>query len=233
MRVSALSELSLGWNANIYCYRRQVKDYSLERNKPKFYPPYKPTGVCKEPSNISLAEYCQLLAAFINDTRGTSLQGFQVPGTQTAIFRQQSVFWGLISKEYVEECYTAVSRFLKCAVMHIAGRHTGEKLMQAFIDQSLGELESKLEEKLNELLWPYQNSHPSTQNPYYSEQVSLAKETQRSKIDMDSEDDEDTNDDHASWAEIASKLELGHELVHAARALDLTDAYYHVSICPN
>ena len=230
MRVSSLSGASLGENANIHCYCRQFKDYSPGLNKPNFYPPYKPTGVRKEPSNISLEEYCRTLAVFIDDTRGTSLQGFQAPGTQTAIFRQQSVYWGSISKEYVEDCFTAVSGFLKCAVMHIAGRHTGEKLMQAFVDRSLGELGSKLEEKLNELLWPYQNSHPSTQNPYYSAQVSLAKETQRSKIDIDSEDDEDKDDIDASWAEIASKLEYDHELVDAARALDLTDAYYNVSI---
>jgi hypothetical protein len=179
-----------------------------------------------------LEGYCQILAAFIKDTRGTCLQGFQAPGTQTAIFRQQSVYWGLISKEYVGDCYTAVSGFLKCAVMHIAGRHTGEKLMQAFIDRSLSELGSKLEEKLNELLWPYQNSHPSTQNPNYIARVSLAKETHRSQVDKDSEDDEDRNDTDASWAEIASNLKHGHELVDAARALDLTDAYYDVSIYP-
>lgn len=138
----------------------------------------------------------------------------------------------MISKEYVEACYAAALDFLKCAVMHVAGRHTGEKLMHAFISRSLGEIGSKLEEKLNELLWPYQNSHPSTQNPNYSSRVSLAKEVQCSQINKDSEDDEGENDTDASWAEIALKLNYRHELVSAARALDLTDAYYDVSIYP-
>lgn len=222
-------------SANIYCHRRHIKDYSPELNEPNFYPPYKPTGACKEPSKISLEAYCRILAAFIDDTRGTSLQGFQAPGTQTAIFRQQSVYWGFISKEYVEACYAAASDFLKCAVMHVAGRHTGEKLMHVFVDRSLGKIGNKLEEKLDELLWPYQNSHPSTQNPYYSSRVSIAKEVQCSQIESDSDDDDgDGNDDgedyaNASWAEIALKQKYRHELVSAARALDLTDAYYDVS----
>ena len=218
------------FSANICCHGRRFKDYSPELNEPKFYPPYKPNGACKRPSNISLEAYCRTLAAFIDDTRGTSLQGFQAPGTQTAIFRQQSVYWGLISKEYVEACYAAALDFLKCAVMHIAGRHTGEKLMHAFVDRSLGEIGNKLEEKLDELLWPYQNSHPSTQNPYYSSRVSIAREVQCSQIESDS-DGSDDGEDHTndSWAEVALKQKYRHELVSAARALDLTDAYYEVS----
>jgi hypothetical protein len=218
------------FSANICCHRRRFKDYSPELNEPKFYPPYKPNGACKQPSNISLEAYCRTLAAFIDDTRGTSLQGFQAPGTQTAIFRQQSVYWGLISKEYVEACYAAALDFLKCAVMHVAGRHTGEKLMHAFVDRSLGEIGNKLEEKLDELLWPYQNSHPSTQNPYYSSRVSIAREVQCSQIESDSDGSDDGEDQtNAPWAEIALKQKYRHELVSAARALDLTDAYYHVS----
>ena len=147
------------------CRCRQFEDYSTEVNKPNFYPPYKPNGVSKEPSNIPLQAYCQILASFMDDTRGTSLQGFQASGTQTAIFRQQSVYWGTISKEYVEACYAAALDFLKCAVMHIGGRYTGEKLMRAFINRSFNDIGSRLEQKLNELLWPYQKSHLSTQNP--------------------------------------------------------------------
>jgi hypothetical protein len=215
------------FSANICCHRRRFKDYSPELNEPKFYPPYKPNGACKQPSNISLEAYCRTLAAFIDDTRGTSLQGFQAPGTQTAIFRQQSVYWGLISKEYVEACYAAALDFLKCAVMHVAGRHTGEKLMHAFVDRSLGEIGNKLEEKLDELLWPYQNSHPSTQNPCYSSRVSIAREVQCSQIESGSDDGEDHT--NASWAEVALKQKYRHEIVSAARVLDFTDAYYDVS----
>jgi hypothetical protein len=103
-------------------------------------------------------------------------------------------------------------------------------LMHAFVDRSLGEIGNKLEEKLDELLWPYQNSHPSTQNPYYSSRVSIAREVQSSQIESDSDGSDDGEDQtNAPWAEIALKQKYRHELVSAARALDLTDAYYHVS----
>lgn len=168
----------------------------------------------------------------MDDTRGTSLQGFQASGTQTAIFRQQSVYWGTISKEYVEACYAAALDFLKCAVMHIGGRYTGEKLMRAFINRSFNDIGSRLEQKLNELLWPYQKSHLSTQNPSYSLRVSPAKKMQRSQSVEDGEDDENDGEEleSDSWAEIALKFNYEHDLVFAAKAIDITDAYYDVSI---
>jgi hypothetical protein len=171
----------------------------------------------------------------MEDTRGTSLQGFQASSTQTAIFRQQSVHWGTISKDYVEACYAAALEFLKCAVMHVGGRHTGEKLMHAFIDKSFDEIGNRLEQRLNDLLWPYQKSHPSTQNPNYSSRVSPSKKTLHAQDNDDTKDDEGDDDEEeidsdASWAETALKLNYQHDLVFAAEALDITDAYYDVSI---
>ncbi|KAM0721528.1 hypothetical protein Q7P37_002453 [Cladosporium fusiforme] len=215
---------------------QQFMDYSPEVNEPNFFPPYKPNGIGKEPSNISLEAYCQILASFMDDTRGTSLLGFQSSSTQTAIFRQQSVHWETISKEYVEACYVAALDFLKCAVMHVGGRHTGEKLMHAFIDRSFNEIGSRLEQRLNDLLWPYQKSHPSTQNPNYSWRVTPSKKTQRSQnsddgeVDGDDEDGEEEFDSDDSWADIAVKLNYQHELVFAAEALDITDAYYDTKL---
>ncbi|GAB7326472.1 hypothetical protein MBLNU13_g10472t1 [Cladosporium sp. NU13] len=214
---------------------RKFEDYSPEVNGPNFYPPYKPNGVSKEPTNISLEAYCQTLASFMEDTRGTSLQGFQASSTQTAIFRQQSVHWGTISKEYVEACYAAALEFLKCAVMHVGGRHTGEKLMHAFIEKSFDGIGNRLEQRLNDLLWPYQKSHPSTQNPNYSSRVNPSKKTLHAQDNDGSEDDEDDEDEEeidsdASWAEIALKLNYQHDLVFAAEALDITDAYYDLAL---
>jgi hypothetical protein len=210
------------------CHSREFGLYSPELNAPNFYPPYKPIGFDTEPSNISLEAYCRRLATFMDDTRGTSLQGFQAAGTQTAIFRQQSVYWSKISQEYIGACDAATLDFVKCAVMHVGGRHTGEKLMRTFIGPSFSEIGSRLEQKLNELLWPYRKSHPSTQNLSYSSRVRRFKKTQRSQEDGKNGEDEAGSD--ASWAETALKLNYQHDLVFAAEALDITDAYYDVSI---
>lgn len=107
--------------------------------------------------------------------------------------------------------------------------------MSRFINQSLLECGNRLEEKLKELLWPHQNSHPSTQNPLYRSRVSvnLAKELSCSQTNSDDEHEEDCEDEvvpDASWAEIALKLNYHPDLVHAARTLDSSDAYYDVSI---
>jgi hypothetical protein len=210
-----------------------LEDYEPDLHKPNFYPPYKPNGTVTGHSNISLEAYCRVLAAFIDGTRGTNLQGFQASGTVTAIFRQQSVHWGMLSREYIDSCYLAASEFVKCAVMHVAGRYIGEKLMLAFVYQSLTEIESKLERRLNDLLWPYQKSHPSTQHPSFSAHVNPSERTQRSESTGDgthSESGDAGIDADDSWARTALKLNFPNNLVYAADALDTADTYYDVSI---
>jgi hypothetical protein len=121
--------------------------------------------------------------------------------------------------------------FLKCAVMHVAGRYTGEKIMRAFLDPSFRQIESNLEAKLNELLLPYRNSHPSTQNPAYSSRIRPTQKTNSSQDGQESLDSEDeAHVDSSSWMETARRLKYEHELIIAAEALDTTDAYYEVSV---
>jgi hypothetical protein len=219
------------WSADISHHVRQLEDYSPDLNRPNFYPPYRSDTVKKISSNIPLKEYCHILAIFIDETRGTSLQGFQASGTQTAIFRQQSAFWDVISKEYVEACYSATMEFLKCAVMHVAGRYTGEKLMRAFLDPSFAQIGSNLEAKLEELLWPYRKSHLSTQNPAYSSRVRPTQKTKSSQDGQESSNGEDEAPiDSSSWMETARRLKYKKDLIFAAETLDTTNAYYEVSI---
>ena len=221
-------------NANIGTHLRSFEDCSPELNGPNFHPPFKPSGAEKEPRNISFEAYCEVLASFIDDTRGTNLPGFQAPGTVLAIFRQQSVYWEFISNQYVEDCSFAVLDFLESAVMHVGGRHTGKKLMDGFIHQSLSEIGIKLEQKLTELLWPHQKSHLSTENPKYHSRVSASKKTLCSRNVEGSTDDRESEDQNYvdSWSEIALKLDFQPRLLSAAEALDTTDAYYEVGNSP-
>lgn len=119
--------------------------------------------------------------------------------------------------------------FLKIAVIFVGGRYTGEKLMRTFVDPSFVEIGRKLEAKLDELLWPYRKSHPSTQNPRYTSRVSPAKSLQDSdSIQNGEERGEQT--DVAIWTEEAKRQKFDHDLVFAAEAIDTTDAYYDVRV---
>jgi hypothetical protein len=216
----------LKWSADISHNVRQLEDYSPDLNKPNFYPLCRSDTVKKISSKISLEEYCQILGKFIDETRGTSFQGFQASGTQTAIFRQQSV-----SKEYVEACYRTTMKFLKCAVKLVAGRYTGEKIMRTFLEPSFRQIESNLEAKLNELLWPYRNSDPSIQNPAYSSRIRPTQKVKSSQDGQESRDSEnEAHIDSSSWMETARRLKYEHELIFAAEVLGTTDAYYEVSV---
>jgi hypothetical protein len=116
---------------------------------------------------------------------------------------------------------------------HVAGRYTGEKLMKTFVSKSFREIGGRLEQRLNDLLWPYQKSHPSTQNPSFSARVSPAKRARCSESTEDSDHkriDEDGVQAYDSWVETALDLNFTHNLVSAADTLDTADAYYDVSI---
>uniref|UniRef100_UPI0015E86CC0 hypothetical protein n=1 Tax=Brucella melitensis TaxID=29459 RepID=UPI0015E86CC0 len=92
--------------------------------------------------------------------------------------------------------------------------------------------ETKLEQRLNDLLWPYQKSHPSTQHPSFSAHVSPTDRTQRNESTGDSTHSESGDVEIAandSWASTALKLNFPNNLVYAADALDTADAYYDVS----
>ena len=217
------------WRANTRFVLRHFESQSSDLKQPNFYHPFKMDGEEAQPKGISLEEYCRQLAAFMADNRGICLQGFHASGTQIAIFRQQSVFWQTIAKDYIDTCYAAALEFLQCAVVHVAGQYTGEKLMHTFIDQSFHEIGNKLDEKLEELLWPYLKSHPSTQDPRYNSSVSPGTRLKNGQSSTDSDDDEDeASIVFESWTERAQTLNWEHELVFAAEALDMTDAYYDV-----
>lgn len=208
---------------------RRLENQSSDLEKPNFYHPFRMEGEEPQPQSISLKKYCQELADFMADNQGICLQGFHASGTQIAIFRQQSVFWQTIAKDYIDTCYAATLEFLQCAMVHVAGQYTGEKLMHAFIDRSFHEIGNKLDEKLQELLWPYLQSHPSTQDPRYSSRVSPGTRLEKGQSSANNDDDDGKASVFIdSWTERAQMLNWEHELVFAAEALDMTDAYYDV-----
>ncbi|KAK5713567.1 hypothetical protein LTR15_011267 [Elasticomyces elasticus] len=139
-----------------------------EGTVPNFFPPYTITrSPQRQTYSVSLDQYCAVLANYIGEMRGRYLPGTVSPKLITAIFRQQSVPWEHIAREYVECCYDHIARFLEQAVVHAAGKFTADKLMEKFFHPALDKASDALDSKIRELLWPYQKSHPMTANPKY------------------------------------------------------------------
>ncbi|KAK5725055.1 hypothetical protein LTR17_013254 [Elasticomyces elasticus] len=186
-----------------------------EGTSPNFFPPY---TVARVPSwqtyNVPLDQYCTALSDYIGQMRGRYLPGTVSPKLITAMFRQQSA-------PYVESCYDHIARFLEQAVVHAAGKYTADKLMERYFYPALDRASDSLDSKVNELLWPYQKSHPMTANPKY-----------RSKKDKTSSFSDEQGLAHTTGSRVdqAQTAALPSSSVTAAEALDRAEMYYQIAL---
>lgn len=174
----------------------------------EFDPPYSSANGMQQ-LNVSLDHYCRKLATYMKSTRGKTPKGLLSQSTFQAIFRQQSAPWEKIVRDYVEQCRQSAYECLQLAVSHVAGRHTGEQLMQKYINPAFDNKATALDDKITELLRPYQKSHPITYNPMM--------------IDVGSSNHEP--EEREAYAKAHSWTK---DIFLAAQALDRTEAYYEV-----
>ncbi|KAK5743945.1 hypothetical protein LTR17_002283 [Elasticomyces elasticus] len=185
-----------------------------EGTSPNFFPPYTVSRVpSRQTYNVPLEQYCTTLSDYIGQMRGRYLPGTVSPKLITAIFRQQSAPWEYIARRYVESCYDHIARLLEQAVVHAAGKYTADKLMERYFYPALDKASDTLDSKINELLWPYQKSHPMTANPRY-----------RSKKDMASSAITGSRVDQAQIAALPSPS------IIVAEALDRAEMYYEIAL---
>ncbi|KAK3636443.1 hypothetical protein LTR56_014230 [Elasticomyces elasticus] len=193
-----------------------------EGTSPNFFPPY---VISRVPSwqtyNVPLDQYCTTLSDYIGQMRGRYLPGTVSPKLITAIFRQQSAPWEYIARRYVESCYDHIARFLEQAVVHAAGKYTADKLMERYFYPALDKASDALDSKVNELLWPYQKSHPMTANPRY-----------RPKKDRASSPGDEQGLAHTTGSRVeqAQTAALPSSSVTAAEALDRAEMYYEIAL---
>lgn len=180
--------------------------------------------------------YCTKVAATISRCRGKALPG-QIPiETVTAIFREQSLPWEAISTKYLDFCKAEVQRFMRSAIYHVAGQHTGDLLWQEYIYQVLVAKSASLDLKLSELLWPYQKCHPMTTNRRYWEEVkalgpseTVTKIADEPIVLFGQVNPINDRSGPAPWSRAARDRKWNSELLVAAEAIDRAEAYYNVS----
>jgi hypothetical protein len=129
-----------------------------------------------------------------------------------------SLPWTGIAEAFAENCCNAVDIFLRLAIRHVAGEHTGNALLRAYIYPNGDRLERRrasLVAKIDELLWPFKNCHPITYHPSFNPTSPLKSYSA-------------SNHPHETWGEIARASQYGPELSNAADALDIAESYYNV-----
>ncbi|KAF2163888.1 hypothetical protein M409DRAFT_25666 [Zasmidium cellare ATCC 36951] len=181
--------------------------------------------------------YCKKVATIMSKCRGKTLVG-QIPlETVTAIFREQSLPWEAISTKYLDFCKSEVQRFMRSAIYHVAGQHTGDLLWQEYIYQVLVAKSASLDLKLSELLWPYQKCHPMTTNRRYWEEVkalgpseTVTKIADEPVVVFGQVNPINDRSGPAPWSRAARDRKWNSELLVAAEAIDRAEAYYNIAV---
>lgn len=161
----------------------------------------------------------------MQETRGKNLPGTTSTKTIRAVFRQLSVPWNRIAEQFIDKCLDVTFVFLKLAVEHVAGGHTGAALLRSYIypgahGDGFDTKRTLLDAKLKELLWPYKECHPMTYNPNFN--ITSVAETK-------SEGATDNKSARETWKTLAERRNSSSATVSAADALDQTEKYYDVS----
>ena len=171
--------------------------------------------------NVLLEKYCSALASYMQRSRGTGLPGILSTKTVRTVFRQLSLPWAKFAEGFGEECFNTTYTFLELAIMHVAGPHTGDALLRAYVypradGEGFDSRRTFLEAKINELLWPYNKSHPMTYHSSYNTKVNSDSQSQFKARKL-------------KWVDLArSDNRFSVDMVHAADALDKTEDYYDV-----
>ena len=162
---------------------------------------------------VKFDQYLDALAFYIRKNRGLNLRGTVPPTTYNAIFLQHSKPWKSIIEQCTNRCQSSTRSFLKEASCKVAGEYGGSKLMDHLIMPAFYTRARNLNEKVEELLWPYLHSHPVISDTRFN----AASETCvlfPVKNDL--------------WVNRLSS-DADPDRIAAAKAVDITQVYYDVS----
>ena len=115
------------------------------------------------------------LATFLDERIGTQVRLSRPSGLPTlvnpwvigAVFRQQAKPWEAIARQHVSDVYEAVQAYLEESLISMMDDETFTSLMHEHIEPELERRRARLENKLTELLTPYQKQDPITYDPSF------------------------------------------------------------------
>lgn len=208
----------------LICKRNDTLDMLPEDETLNFYFPYMPRPLADSGKiavyNVPLKRYCATLREHIKGTRGKDLRGTSTTKNIADVFRQLSVPWEVLAKDFAEKCISAVSMFLRAACYEAGGDHTGADLLQAYVlepDSRFQHRRARLNLKIEELLWPYTECHPMTSRLEFNAALASQAYTNGNLGDK-------------SWVDLATDAPGYTEgMVEAAGILAQTESYYKVS----
>lgn len=87
------------------------------------------------------------------------------------LFRDQSKPWENLARRHLENSWQAARSFLDLLIGHVTDEPTADAFMGYVIDPLMEEKLRAMNQKLDELLKPYQTGHCITYNHYFTETI--------------------------------------------------------------
>ncbi|KAF2736597.1 P-loop containing nucleoside triphosphate hydrolase protein [Polyplosphaeria fusca] len=117
----------------------------------------------KEPIRVSRSQFLEHeVGTRIRQSRPEGLTAIVNPRIVGEIFRGQSKHWKALAQQHLERVFQAVREYVDASLQSLMDAHTFNKLILEHVDEELEKKWVRLEEKLLELLVPYQKHAPIT-----------------------------------------------------------------------
>ncbi|KAI1735636.1 dynamin family protein [Xylaria scruposa] len=198
-------------------------------------------GKAPHPNPVDRDEFVKEVQEIMRRTRGCELPGRFNSLIITDLFLEQSKPWRAIVSSHVNHCWTAAKRCLKLAVISVAGRQVGSRLLQRVIDPALDSLKEDINSKANELIDSQVFCHPVTYNEQYLEALHRINDQRRrefcSRIVENFFGNGTTSvylnrhyDINNLIDQLSQRREPDDERFAASEAVDCMEAYYNVAL---
>ena len=141
------------------------------------------TAPTAEHKIVSRTDFIDEIRELLTITRGRELPGMFNPLIVGDLFCEQSRPWEALARQHVRNVWDATRSFLDLLLSHLAEGAIVDALYSHVVDSLMDQKLSELNDKLDELLRPYQRGHPITYNHYFTETIQKVKE-QRHKEEI-------------------------------------------------
>jgi hypothetical protein len=158
------------------------------------------------------------------------------------LFCEQSRPWGPLAQQHVKNTWEAARLFVDLLLSHLTNESTADALFSNVIDPLLNQKFTQLNQKLDEILRPYQIGHPITYNHYFIETIQKVKEKRQEEEIANrlrrflghKDDSQSVNVKNARMSSLLSALtsrtEADMDRYACSEILDCMEAYYKVNI---
>lgn len=203
----------------------------------------RPSKSAEGMKTVSRAEFIDKIKELLIITRGRELPGMFNPLVIGDLFREQSKPWEQLARQHLRNVWQAARSFLDLLISHLADEPTSEALLGQVIDPAMDQTLRIMNQKLDEILRPYQAGHPITYNHYFTETIQKVREKRHEeeiarKLKRFLGHKEDATVDNVSvksmripslLSALGSRTEGDMDRYACSEILDCMEAYYKVN----